>query len=233
MAVTEWPTIHTHIVELEREGLVTRTFRRLDPDRQTAVVSAILDEAAERGPDKVNIKLVAGRAGISVGALYTYFHDRDTMISFIVALCIRYMHELLEQARPYLIDLPFRDAIRAYVAGGIEWAGTQDGMIKFFARAAYGGPSDLTERVVRPVADEMLGVIREMVSNAGERGEVRTDVDSESLARFVHGILAVTADSMLLRYLDEYLRLGSIAESSRLIDTVVTLVCDGVMEGSA
>jgi hypothetical protein len=33
------------IMELEKQGLVTRTFRRLDPDRQAAIIKAILDEA--------------------------------------------------------------------------------------------------------------------------------------------------------------------------------------------
>ncbi len=34
MEISEWSQIHTHILQLEQEGLVTRTFRRLDPDRQ-------------------------------------------------------------------------------------------------------------------------------------------------------------------------------------------------------
>ena len=34
----------SHIQQLENEGLVTRTFRRLDPTRQQAVINAILEE---------------------------------------------------------------------------------------------------------------------------------------------------------------------------------------------
>jgi len=55
------------ILELEKKGLVTRTFRRLDSDRQQAIITAILDEAGETGPQDLNIKRVAERAGVSTG----------------------------------------------------------------------------------------------------------------------------------------------------------------------
>ncbi len=51
------------IVEMEQKGLVTRTFRRLDPDRQQAIITAILDEAGETGPQDLNIKRWPGGPG--------------------------------------------------------------------------------------------------------------------------------------------------------------------------
>ncbi len=72
----EWIQVHTIILELERAGVVTRTFRRLDPERQQAIVQAILDEALEKGPASINIKKVAKRAGVALGSLYQYFGSR-------------------------------------------------------------------------------------------------------------------------------------------------------------
>ena len=59
MIFSDWSEFQPYILQLEQEGLVTRTFRRLDPQRQQAILNAILDEAAERGPAALNIKLVA------------------------------------------------------------------------------------------------------------------------------------------------------------------------------
>ena len=72
ISLSDWAQIHTRIFEMEQEGLVTRTFRRLDPDRQQAVLTAILDEAVEHGPASLSMKRVAERAGVSVGSLYQY-----------------------------------------------------------------------------------------------------------------------------------------------------------------
>lgn len=52
----DWSNIQIYILQLEQEGKVTRTFRRLDPERQQAVVHAILEEATEKGPTAINIK---------------------------------------------------------------------------------------------------------------------------------------------------------------------------------
>ena len=70
--LTEWTQITARILEFEQAGLVTRTFRRLDPQRQQAVLVAILDEAIEKGPAAINIKQVAERAGVAIGSLYQY-----------------------------------------------------------------------------------------------------------------------------------------------------------------
>ena len=62
--LTEWKQITARILEFEQEGLVTRTFRRLDPQRQQAVLAAILDEAIEKGTGGHQHQ-AGGRAGRS------------------------------------------------------------------------------------------------------------------------------------------------------------------------
>ena len=69
------------ILQAEQKGLVTRTFRRLDPGQQQKIILAILDEAAEKGPQDLNIKKVASRAEVSVGSLYQYFGNRDRLLT--------------------------------------------------------------------------------------------------------------------------------------------------------
>ena len=113
MTFSDWTQIHTHILQFEQEGLVTRTFRRLDPDRQQAILSAILDEAVEKGPTSINIKQVAERADVAVGSLYTYFGNREGLLNFAVELCVRYTTDAFNLYRPYLLSLPLRKALAA------------------------------------------------------------------------------------------------------------------------
>ena len=94
MLTSDWTQLQAHILQLEQQELVTRTFRRLDPPRQQAILQAILDEAAEKGPTDVNIKEVARRAGVSVGSLYQYFGSRETLLAFAVELGVRMMTDL-------------------------------------------------------------------------------------------------------------------------------------------
>jgi TetR/AcrR family transcriptional regulator len=204
MEISEWSQIHTHILQLEQEGLVTRTFRRLDPGRQDVVLSAILEEAIVRGPTALNIKQVAARAEVSIGSLYQYFGSRDGLLAFTVELCGRYIQDTFRQYQNILTALPIREGLAAYLLGGVYWGETQKALMQFFVRAAYHGESELQERIVKPVALQMRQIVAEMLAAAQARGEIRPDLDVEMTARLVNAMMIALGDSQLLPYLNVY-----------------------------
>ena len=234
MNMSEWAQIHTHIFELEQEGLATRTFRRLDPERQQAVLAAILDEAVERGPASLNIKQVAERARVSIGSLYQYFQNRDGLVNFAVELCARYLVDQFNAYRPLLISMPLREGLAAYLTGGIEWSQMQVGLVQFFLRGAYQGDPDIAERLVRPVGAALRETVHDMLAQAQRRGEVRQDLDLEAAARVINTLLIAVGDSWLLPYLNTYYQLTDAGTSlERLVDTVLDLILGGIAPAGA
>ncbi len=224
-----WAQVLARILQLEQEGLVTRTFRRLDADRQQAVLDAILAEAAETGPASLNIKRVAQRAGISVGSLYQYVGNRESLLAFATELTVRWTADLFEQYRPMLVALPLREALAAYLAGGLDWSQTQMGLVQCFGRAAYQGDPDLAERVVRPVADIMKGIVRDILTQAAQRGEIRPDVDLEATAGVLHALVCAVGDAQLLPYLNTYFQVTAESVSpERAAHALIELVVRGI-----
>ncbi|MBN1316748.1 MAG: TetR/AcrR family transcriptional regulator [Anaerolineales bacterium] len=225
----EWPEFHNHILQLEQEGIVTRTFRRLDPERQQAILTAILDQAAKKGPTALNIKQVADQAGVSVGSLYTYFNNREGLLDFAIELSTRYTVGAFDYYRPYLSSLPLREGLAAYLTGGVEWSTEQASMLRLFARAAYQGDPDLLDRVVEPIAASLLEIVRDMVNNAAERGEIRPDVDLNVVARLIHALMIVVGDSQLLPYLNTYFKVNDeTMPQERILSTLLDLVLNGI-----
>jgi AcrR family transcriptional regulator len=226
---SDWTQIHTYIFHLEQEGLVTRTFRRLDPERQQAILNAIIDESIEKGPADLNIKQVAVRAGVSVGSLYTYFANREGMLAFAVQVCVRFVTDSFNEYRPYLAALPLHQALEAYLIGGVEWSQTYTGLLRLFARAAYHGDPELSETLVRPIADLLRDMVGEMLAQAAERGEIRDDVDLEAVTRLVHAQTIVAGDSQLLPYLNTYFQVvGDDVPSERMLEALTALVVRGI-----
>lgn len=227
--LSEWTQVHTHILHLEQEGLVTRTFRRLDPDRQLAILSAILDEAAEKGPATLNIKQVAERAGVSVGSLYTYFPNREGMLAFAVELCVRFITDAFHEFRPYLLAVPLRDALTAYLVGGVEWSRMYVGMLRLFVRAAYHGDAELADSLVRPIATLLRDMVHDMLVGAVERGEIRDDVDLEATTRIVHALTIAVGDGQLLPYLNTYFQVVDEDMSpERVMEAMLDLLMRGI-----
>ena len=229
MEPSDWAHIHTHILQLEGEGLVTRTFRRLDPERQQAILIAILDEAAETGPTDLNVKQVARRAGISVGSLYTYFPNRDGMLTFAIQICVRFVTSAFAEYQPYLSAMPLRQALAAYMVGGIEWSRMFMGLIRLFARAAYHGDSELSEILVRPIATLLRKMVHDMLSEAVRRGEIRDDVDLEAAERIIHALTIAVGDSQLLPYLNTYFQVSdNEVPPERSLEAMVSLIMEGI-----
>ena len=230
MQTPEWTQLHAHILQLEEQGLVTRTFRRLDPTRQQVVLQAILDEAAEKGPSDINIKEIARRAEVSVGSLYQYFGNRENLLAFTVELGVRMMTDLFAISRPYLLEMPLREALTAYMTYGLEWSQTQQGFVQFFGRAAYQGDPQMAEKVVRPVAVAMREVMYDLLSAANQRGELRPGLDVEAAARVVNVLTIAAADSQLLPYLNNYFQ---VTDKSMRLERIVNALVDLVMNGIA
>ncbi|MBN1679609.1 MAG: TetR/AcrR family transcriptional regulator [Anaerolineae bacterium] len=230
MATSNWLHIHSHILQLEREDIVTRTFRRLDPERQQIIWDAILDEAADRGPVSINIKQVAERAGVSVGSLYTYFNDRDGMLNFAVTLSARILIESIRVFGPMLAAMPLKDGLAAYVAGALEWTELYLKPLRLFIRATYqGGDPQLTEKLVRPVAAALQDTLRQMLVNAAERGEIRPDVDLEAATRVVYGLAIAVTDPQLLPHLNAYFQMvDDTMPAERVVSMYIKLVLEGI-----
>src|SRR5512134_3362987 len=119
MSNTDWQYLQPYISQLETEGIVTRTFRRLDANRQEAVFHAILGEAIEKGPASLNIKEIARRAGVSIGSLYQYFPDRDGLLDFAIELCTRSTVAMFQEYKPMMGAMPLKEALNAYLMGGL------------------------------------------------------------------------------------------------------------------
>jgi len=231
MLTSVWPQLQAHILELEKQGLVTRTFRRLDPARQQAVIQAILDEAAEKSPTALNIKRVAERAGVAVGSLYQYFGNRENLLAFAVELCVHQMTDLFAMSRSYLKEMPLREALTAYLTYGIEWSQTQQGFIQFFGRAAYQDDPGLADKVVKPVATAMRETIEDMLEAAIQRGEISPDLDLEAISRLVNGLTIVVGDSQLLPYLNHYFQItDEIVPIERIIESMIDLIMNGIAQ---
>jgi AcrR family transcriptional regulator len=135
----------------------------------------------------------------------------------------------LEEYRPYLVEMPLREALEGYLMGGVEWSRTQVGFLRLFARAAYQGDTDLADRLVRPIAAALRQIVEEILAKAIARDEVRQDIDLESTARVVHALTIAIGDSQLLPYLNEYFQVtGEEVTIERIVQSMLDLITSGV-----
>mgnify|MGYP001116309080 CR=1 FL=1 len=125
------------ISNFEQQGLVTRTFRRLDLPRQLSIIDAILEESAFNGPAEMNIKKVAARARVSIGSLYQYFNNKQGLLDFATALTVQQTITTFNEFLPYLDQLTFQEAYQIYLSYGLEWGNKEKQFVRMFVTAVY------------------------------------------------------------------------------------------------
>jgi hypothetical protein len=125
--------------------------------------------------------------------------------------------------------MPLKDALTVYLMGGLEWGKTSIGLVRFFGRAAYQGNSNLTERMVRPIADVMRGNIQEILKQAQARGEFPQSTNVDEATRIVNTLLIAISDSQLLPYLNVYFQVADDAVSSeRVMAALIEFILRGL-----
>lgn len=102
----------------------TTTPRKLPrQDRSKVTVEAILEATTrilvEEGYDKANTNRIAERAGISIGSLYQYFPNKESLMTALMEQHAREMAELIETKLSQLFDSPLEIVIPEIVTAVI------------------------------------------------------------------------------------------------------------------
>lgn len=84
-------------------------------DRSRITVDAILEATThiltEEGYNKANTNRIAERAGISIGSLYQYFPNKESLLAALMEQHSNEIAELVESKLKDLFDAPFETAI--------------------------------------------------------------------------------------------------------------------------
>ncbi|NLT56396.1 MAG: hypothetical protein GXX79_17925 [Actinomycetales bacterium] len=125
--------------------------------------------------------------------------------------------------------MPVREALLAYVTGGVAWGQTIPGLSAFFARGAYQGDAEILDRLVRPVADALRNTVGLILTAATDRGELRPDLGLAAVTRTIHALTITVGDVQLLPYLNVYLQVQDDAvPAERTLEAAIDLVLNGI-----
>ena len=229
----EYGVLHALALEMEAEGKVTRTFRRLEPQRQAELVDEVLKEALRTGSRGVAVRTIAARVGISTATLYTYFEDRDTMLEFATRLALRISFMAASEEFDPGVSATVGENLRHHLSTDLDYVATHWSISKYCWESGYRGEVDASRSVLEPVANVMRSRIRRLLAQAEERGELRDDLDTDAVCGVVNAIMLVVADARFVDYLNDYLQLyptdgtGPEETIAIAIDIITRGICNG------
>jgi AcrR family transcriptional regulator len=158
-------------------------FTRRADARPDELARAALELCAEQGVQATRVADVAERAGVTVGTIYRYFASKDELVDAALALArppVR-AHELAD--RPGA-------ALPALAEAARRWGGFFDGDGARAVRVTLSEPRRLAPGSPGPVG-AAIDEFTEILAAGAARGDLRTDLDTNAVARALVGALAL------------------------------------------
>lgn len=193
---------------------------RVDPERQREILEAAQAEFAAQGLQKASYNRIIEAAGVSKGAMYYYFEDREDLLVTAVEAALAPIAAL--SAFPEDLPSPeaFWELVETRTLEAVGWLETQP-QLGALARSLYEGLRG-GAREDGPMAGLMARVYAwlERVLDVGARaGAIRQDLPMDLLARVTMQASVAIDQWMVERWeqmdSDEALRLS--AQSMRLL----------------
>ncbi|MEU5881384.1 TetR/AcrR family transcriptional regulator [Spirillospora sp. NPDC047279] len=161
------------------------------PDALTAAALALLDEG---GLDRVTVRETARRAGVSPGAPFRHFADREALLTAVAADVLADFRRWQEAALAEVADRP---AMWVFGRSFIRYATVHPHRFELLRRSVYG-PRRVPE--LRPYVDEVERLVGEVVAGGQRSGELRPgDPAVVALAghALVYGLCQMIVDGFL------------------------------------
>jgi AcrR family transcriptional regulator len=177
--------------------MVLPRFAKLDPGKKAVLIAVATEEFAERGYEKASLNRIIARCGISKGAMYYYFADKDDLYKTVLEGFIQDTLEMWSGEKS-LRERPFSH-VQTRTAYWEEWVShyrrslshSQRNPVfgEMFHRCIRSRASGTSHPALNEAADRIREWIRQALRRGQELGAVRSDLPEGLLLDTVFGML--------------------------------------------
>lgn len=158
------------------------TFDNIPAEKRARVIDAATKEFAKKGYHDASISIIASKAGISVGAIYKYFENKQDLFLTIIDESISRVENLLlglaktDEDVMIKVEKILREIITASREDGV--------LIKLYNSMTNINDKKLASQFATEMERITAEIYTEAIREGQENGEIRKDIDP-SVAAFL------------------------------------------------
>ncbi len=163
------------IVELVKRGVVSGTFRRLQPEKKERIYQTAVQLFSEYGYDGLPVDRLCREAGISKGSFFQYFPSKTHLLEFAVLMFDDYLARWVAELRQGETAVFSRDRLLYLYQALVLNARLQRSEQKFYLFVTHA--LDHTGVMLEGIDLErhFREYVREIVERGEKTGEIRGD----------------------------------------------------------
>ena len=189
--------------------------KKLPEEKLEELLEAGVEEFALHGPGGASMRAVAGRAGVSVGALYKYYGDKEGFFRACLDRSLEALDRVLaEVTEP---EAGFKEYARRIIRALLRFSREHGGYVRMYCAIAASGGED-AKRLAQEIEGITARLYTRYIASGQEAGDLRRDMDPAMFAFFFDSLLMMVQFSGCCDYYRERFRLygGGDMEDGRL-----------------
>lgn len=177
-----------------------KSFQSTSPERQRSIMTAAVQEFAEKGFNGANINIIARQAGVSIGSMYSYFESKESLFLTVMEYCLATLDEALSSI--HVTDgviVAFEDMLRMARATSIK----HPEMTQIYLDCASQSLVPLSGRLSNAAESVTIKLYKDILINDKAVGRVRRDLDIDSTAFLLDNLVMMYQFSFASDYFSE------------------------------
>ncbi len=190
------------------------TFENLPQEKQQRIIRVATEEFANNGFENTSIQQIAKKSGISVGSIYKYFENKESLFTYIVQAGLSTLEKTLLELAPTNEDILIK--AEKIIRKLLSFSKEKPYFIKLYCSLTTTGNSEFLNQISQRIEAVSASIYTQTIAIAQETGEVRKDVNPAFFAYLLDNVFMMLQFSTACPYYRErfFIYTGKQAEES-------------------
>ncbi len=191
----------TNETQSQNIQLCKATFDKIPKEKRDRILNVAIKEFADNGFENTSIQQIAKKAGISVGSIYKYFENKETMFSMVVHEGLSSLEELLISLADSSEDIIVK--AETIIRELLKYSRKNPELIKLYCQLTTSDNSDFLNGISQRIEAVSASIYTVTISKAQETGDVRNDINPAFFAFLLDNIFMMLQFSTACDYYKE------------------------------
>ncbi len=191
------------------------TFKKLSAEKQTQIFLAAFKVFAQKGYYQANVADICNEAGISNGALYKYFANKEALFISCFDFGIELMAEEIFN-KGLSGSVPFYDKIRHLLKKAAEFSKKHSDVVAVYLDLGSVSHNKFARMFSTKIEKRAQAYYVELVNESIQKGEVSSKADPEITAYIIDNNLMILAFSIVSEHYNRRFQAYFGSHSSKL-----------------
>ena len=202
------------------------TFDNISEERQQKVLDVAISEFAANGYNASNINVIAKKAGISIGSMYSYFESKEAL--FLTAVDKGF--HLLEMALKE-VDVESGDLLAAFekmLRAARHYAINYPELNQIYLDATTQGLSELSSKLSKQLESITAKLYSDVMKAGKQKGIINPETDEQLIAFCLDNLIVMFQFSFTSDYYKERMKIflgpDAMNDDERIIQGIMAIV---------